>query len=140
VSKFGTVGIRLLSQIQLQIRIWIPQEQKKHTGSDTYSISSRSLLTEFRTHKYTSVVAGKCRPYMSSLIYCNQTKYGNKQSLLWNLCVLLTYIFLLLRIVKFYTSNYTGDPLRSTRSLHAVYTCQKSHSHAKSTRVVVVVS
>jgi hypothetical protein len=51
----------------------------------------------------------------------------------------LTYIFLLLRIVKFYLNNYTGDPLRSTRSLHAVHTCQKSHSHAKSTRVVSVV-
>ncbi len=51
----------------------------------------------------------------------------------------LTYIFLLLRIVKFYLYNYTGDPLRSTRSLHAVHTCQKSHSHAKSTHVVSVV-
>jgi hypothetical protein len=65
------------------------------------------------------VVAGTCCPYMSSLNYCNQTKYGNKQSLLWNLCVLLMYIFLLLRIVKFYANNYSGDPLRSTRSLHA---------------------
>jgi hypothetical protein len=51
-------------------------------------------------------VAGTCRPYMSSLIYCIQTKYENKQSLLWNLCVLLTYIFVLLRIVKFYMNNY----------------------------------
>jgi len=55
-----------------------------------------------------AVVAGTCRPYMSSLNYCIQTKYWNKQSLLWNLCVLLTYIFLLLRIVKFYMNNYSG--------------------------------
>jgi hypothetical protein len=91
------------------------------------------------TEKGGSVVTGTCRPYMSSLNYCNQTKYQNKQSLLWNLCVLLTYIFLLLRTVKFYANNYTGDPLRSTRSLHAVHTCQKSHSHAKSNHVAVVV-
>ncbi len=53
------------------------------------------------------VVLVTCRPYMSSLYICYQTKYLNKQSLFWNLCVLLTYIFLLLRIVKFYTYNYT---------------------------------
>ncbi len=67
------------------------------------------------------VVAGKCRAYMSSLIYCIQTKYGKKQSLLWNLCVLLTYMFLLLRIVKFYTNNYKRvfliNTLCSTRTI-----------------------
>jgi hypothetical protein len=82
---------------------------------------------------------GTCRPYISSLNYGNQTKYENKQSLLWNLCVLLTYLFCYCESLSFYVNNYTGDPLHSTRSLHAVYTCQKSHSHAKSTRVAAVV-
>ena len=47
------------------------------------------------------VVLVICRPYMSSLYSRYQTKYYNKQPLLWNLCVLLTYIFLLLRIFEF---------------------------------------
>ncbi len=64
------------------------------------------------------MVAGTCRPYMSSLIYCNQTKYGNKHSHLWNLCVLLTYIILLLRIVKFYMNNYKGKKIFRFGYLH----------------------
>jgi len=54
-----------------------------------------------------TVVMGTCHPYMSSLNYCNQTKYENKQSLLWNLCVLLTYIFCYCESLSFYVNNYT---------------------------------
>jgi hypothetical protein len=34
-----------------------------------------------------AVVTGTCRPYMSSLKHCNQTKYDIKQTLLWRLYV-----------------------------------------------------
>ncbi len=66
------------------------------------------------------VVAGTCRLYMSSLIYCNQTKYGNKQSLLWNLCVLLTYCLILPGTLDnpVYTEVYTGRNSRKMASSH----------------------
>jgi hypothetical protein len=41
------------------------------------------------------------------LLYPN--KYRNKQTLHWNLCVLLTYIILVLRIVKLYVYNYNTE-------------------------------
>ncbi len=53
------------------------------------------------------VVMGTGRPYMSPLNYCIQTKYLNKQTLLWNLCVLLTYIIQYCELFKFYVNNYS---------------------------------
>jgi hypothetical protein len=85
------------------------------------------------------VVLDTCRPYMSSLYICTKPNTIINNYFSGSYVSHLTYIFLLLRIVKFYLNTYTGDPLRSTRSLHAVHTCQKSHPHAKSTRVVSVV-
>jgi hypothetical protein len=40
-----------------------------------------------------NVVMGTCRPYMSSLKYCNQTKYDNKQTLFWNLMCLIDVLY-----------------------------------------------
>jgi hypothetical protein len=54
---------------------------------------------------------------MSSLNYCNQTKYENKQSLLWNLCVLLTYIFCYCESLSFYVNNYSWKITKLTMKI-----------------------
>jgi hypothetical protein len=52
------------------------------------------------------VVTGICRQDMSSLYICVQTKYRNKQTLLWILCVLLTYIFKYCEYLCVYVNIY----------------------------------
>ena len=45
------------------------------------------------SRNYFVVVVDTYRPYMSSLKYSTQTKYENKQALLWRLCVLLDVFY-----------------------------------------------
>jgi hypothetical protein len=67
---------------------------------------------------------GTDRQYMSSLNYCIQTKYRNKQTLLWNLCVLLTYIIQYYKLFKFYTATLV-TPTFFTQPTRRLYVPEK---------------
>ncbi len=54
-----------------------------------------------------------CRPYMSSLYICTKPNTIMNNHFSGSYVSYLTYIFLLLRIVKFYMNNYTIEITRS---------------------------
>jgi hypothetical protein len=57
-------------------------------------------------------VLDTCRPYMSSLYICTKPNTIINNHFSGSYVSHLTYIFLLLRIVKFYLNNYKMDPAK----------------------------